>query len=74
MKLAFIHLAMKVKSSIQHYAAAVLAVGLNALLKGLLEAVIGPGPPLLLYLPAVTFGAWLGGLGPGLLATALGSL
>ena len=27
-----------------------------------------------MYLPAVTFSAWLGGLGPGLLATALAIL
>ena len=54
--------------SIRPYAAAGLAVGVTFPIKGLLEAVVGPGPPLLLYLPAVTFGAWLGGLGPGLLA------
>ena len=61
------------KSSILHYTAAVLLVGLTLLLKGLLEALVGPGPPLLLYVPAVTFAAWLGGLGPGLLAAALSS-
>src|SRR5262249_51624890 len=40
----------------------------------LIESRVGPGPPLLIYLPAVTFSDWLGGLGPGLAATALAAL
>src|SRR5262249_20877227 len=60
--------------SIRPYAAAATAVLLTFLIKGLIEARVGPGPPLLLYLPAVTFGAWLGGLGPGLMASVLSSL
>lgn len=39
-----------------------------------IEAWVGEVPPFLLYLPAVTVSAWAGGLGPGLLATALGVL
>jgi len=33
---------------------------------------LGPSPPLLLF-AAITFSAWAGGLGPGLLATVLGA-
>jgi PAS domain S-box-containing protein len=51
------------------YGVAGVAVGLTYLVKPLIESWVGPGPPLLLYLPAVTFTAWLGGLGPGLAAT-----
>src|SRR6516225_8975115 len=54
--------------------AAALAVGLTFALKALIEGWVSPGPPLLIYLPAVTFSAWLGGLGPGLAATALAAL
>ena len=56
------------------YGAAASAVGLTFALKVLIESWVGPGPPLLIYLPAVTFSAWLGGLGPGLAATALAAL
>src|SRR5262245_47526282 len=57
-----------------HYATALWAVVLTFALKALIEAQVGPGPPLLIYLPAVTLSAWLGGLGPGLAATALATL
>ena len=43
-------------------------------IKPLIESWVGPGPPLLLFLPAVTVGAWVGGLGPGLLATTVSAL
>lgn len=36
-----------------------------------IERLVGPGPPLIFFVPAVTLSAWQGGLGPGLLATAL---
>ncbi len=62
---------MILRRSRYRYGAAVLVVGLNFLLKGLIESLVGPGPPLLLYLPGVTLGAWLGGLVTGLAATAL---
>src|SRR5262245_19441738 len=64
---------MRMRPSAWPYVAAALAVALTVLLKGLLEALLGAGPPLLIYLPAVTFGAWMGGLGPGLMAAALSS-
>ena len=56
------------------YGIAATAVGLTYSLKPLIESWVGPGPPLLLFLPAVTVGAWLGGLGPGLLATTMSAL
>ena len=39
-----------------------------------LSQVFGPGAPLLPFIPAILIGAWIGGFGPGLLATALGTL
>ena len=39
-----------------------------------LAQVFGDGAPLLPFIPAILIGAWLGGLGPGLLATLLGTL
>jgi PAS domain S-box-containing protein len=56
------------------YGVGLLAVGLTYLIKPLVESWVGPGPPLLLYLPAVTVAAWMGGLGPGLLATTVSTL
>jgi hypothetical protein len=56
---------------VARYVAAALAVGVTFLVKLEIEAWVGAGPPFLLYLPAVTVGARAGGLGPGLLATAL---
>jgi two-component system, LuxR family, sensor kinase FixL len=53
------------------YAVAFAAVTGTVLIKTLIEALCGSGPPLLFFLPAVTFAAWSGGLGPGLAATAL---
>ncbi len=41
--------------------------------KGPIERLVGAGPPLIFFVPAVTISAWQGGLGPGLLATALAS-
>lgn len=39
--------------------------------KGPIERMVGPGPPLIFFVPSVTISAWQGGGGPGLLATAL---
>jgi PAS domain S-box-containing protein len=62
---------MEINKSPWPYAAVASAVGLTFVLKAAVEARVGPGPPFLLYLPVVTYGAWLGGVGPGLLATAM---
>ena len=56
------------------YAIAVLAVGLALALKLLLDPLIEGESPFLLFFGAVIVGAWFGGLGPGLLATALAAL
>ncbi|MDQ3930563.1 MAG: DUF4118 domain-containing protein, partial [Chloroflexota bacterium] len=56
------------------YGVAALAVGVALLVKLLLEPWITPQSPFLLLAGAVVVGAWFGGLGPGLLATALGAL
>jgi PAS domain S-box-containing protein len=53
------------------------AVGLVALLLGarlLLFSILGTEIPFLFFLPAVFFTAWVGGLGPGLLATACSTI
>ncbi len=57
-----------------NYRTAVYLVILSFVLKRMVEALLGPGPPLLFYLPAATVAAWLGGLGPGLTATLLGGI
>ena len=55
----------------QRYGAA-LALALAAFgLKVLLEGKLGPGSPVLLLPLGTLLAAWYGGLGPGLLATAL---
>src|SRR3712207_2225979 len=56
------------------YAIATLAVVLVIALKVLLNPYITEQSPFLLLAAAVMVGAWFGGLGPGLLATALGVL
>ena len=52
------------------YAAAVVALLLALLLSQLLRSIILPNP-FLLFFAVIAFSAWYGGLGPGLLATAL---
>jgi K+-sensing histidine kinase KdpD len=59
------------------YGVAVLVVGLALLLQLLLAPWLGGDPdnnPFILFFGAVIFAAWFGGLGPGLLATALSAL
>jgi len=56
------------------YGVAVLAVGAVLAVKLLLDPWITAESPFLLLAGAVVVGAWFGGLGPGLLATALGAL
>jgi PAS domain S-box-containing protein len=52
------------------YGTAVLAIAVAAVLEHWLAPIVGP-MPMALYFPAVLVAAWYGGLGPGLLATAL---
>jgi two-component system, cell cycle sensor histidine kinase and response regulator CckA len=53
------------------YGAAVLATALATWLKLAFPGVIGHGAPVAIYLGVVMLAAWFGGMGPGLLATAL---
>src|SRR5579871_5303759 len=55
----------------------VLAVGapvILLLLRMLLKPVLTDSGPLVFFTPAIMVSAWYGGLGPGLVATALGAL
>src|SRR5215216_3808587 len=65
---------MKRSSPILHYGVAVLAVALVLVLRLVLAPLITQQSPFLLLAGAVMIAAWFGGLGPGLLATALGTL
>src|SRR5262249_61556650 len=56
------------------YSAAVLAVGLAFALHRALEPVWIDRVPFVQFYPTVVFVAWYGGLGPGLLATALSAV
>src|SRR5215212_7666348 len=56
------------------YGVAILAVGAAVLVKWWLDPLTVQDTPFLLILGAIVIGAWYGGLGPGLLATALSAL
>lgn len=57
--------------AILHYAVAVLAVAAAVAAGLLLESVLQTTPFVSLFLCAILFAAWLGGAGPGLLATSV---
>jgi PAS domain S-box-containing protein len=61
-------------STFLRYGVATLAISLVVLLKQLLDPLIAQQSPFLLLSAAVMVAAWFGGLGPGLLATALGAV
>ena len=56
------------------YCLAIISVGLMALLRWSLDPWLGDRSPFLLFLPAVMFTAWFGGVGPGALSIALGAM
>jgi PAS domain S-box-containing protein len=62
------------RSAALRYGVAALAVALVVALKLLLDPLIEEQSPFLILSVAVIVAAWFGGLGPGLLATALGAL
>src|SRR5215210_9065111 len=64
----------EIRSPLPGYGIAALVVGLVLLLKMLLDPLTGEESPFLVFFGAVMVGAWFGGLGPGLLATALAAL
>jgi PAS domain S-box-containing protein len=61
-------------TSLARYVVAAAVVLLTFLVKGPIEQMVGVGPPLIFFVPGVTVSAWLGGRGPGLLATALAAV
>jgi PAS domain S-box-containing protein len=56
------------------YLRTAILVATTGILKYGFESILGSGPPLLVFLPAITISAWMGGLGPGLFATIFSSL
>src|SRR5438132_3724580 len=56
------------------YLVAVVATAVVVLLRWLLDSVLGGGLPFLTLFSAVAVAVWRGGVGPALLATALGYL
>ncbi|HEY6364460.1 MAG TPA: PAS domain S-box protein [Candidatus Binatia bacterium] len=58
-------------SKTAQYAFAVLVVILAWLLREFVNPILGERVPFILFYPAVVLAAWFGGLGPGLLTTAL---
>ncbi|WP_437878827.1 ATP-binding protein [Sorangium sp. So ce513] len=59
------------RSAPVRYGAAVLIAGIAIALKLWLHELLGSEAPFLLYFPAVVASAWFGGLGSGLITTAL---
>lgn len=56
------------------YLVSAFLVATTGMLKYAFESILGSGPPLLVFLPAITISAWMGGLGPGLFSTIFSSL
>ena len=56
------------------YAAAVVLIAASLLMRWTLRAWFGDNVPYLQFFPAILVTAWYGGLGPGMLATALSAL
>ena len=61
-------------SPLLRYGVAVISIALVLGLKLLVDPLIAEQSPFLLFAAAVIVAAWFGGLGPGLLATALGAV
>src|SRR6516165_8791295 len=62
------------RSILVRYGVAAAAVGFTLIIKALLGSWVGSGPPLILFIPALTFSAWFGGFAPGMLTTAISVL
>jgi two-component system, LuxR family, sensor kinase FixL len=67
-------IAMTRRTRLARYGTAAAVVLLTFFVKRPIERLVGPGPPLIFFVPAVTISAWQGGLGPGLLATLMSSV
>jgi PAS domain S-box-containing protein len=61
-------------SRLARHVVAAAVVLLTFAIKGPIEQLVGTGPPLIFFVPGVTVSAWLGGRGPGLLATTLSAV
>jgi PAS domain S-box-containing protein len=59
------------RPALYRYGISILAVVLSVLLRLPFQEIFGAGTPFLFFFPAIMFAGWYGGLGPGLLATAL---
>jgi K+-sensing histidine kinase KdpD len=59
---------------LSRYGSAIAIITVAAALRFTLNPVWGVGLPYITFYPAVMFSAWLGGIGPGLVATALAAL
>ena len=62
------------RSPTVRYGVAALSVAVVALIRLLLHSLLGAYARFLPFFLAVTFSSWYGGLGPGLLATALATV
>lgn len=62
------------RSTAARYGLALLAVALATGLRMAIDPQLSDHVPYITYAPAVLAAAWLGGFGPALLATAIGSL
>jgi PAS domain S-box-containing protein len=62
------------RSQVSRYTFTILAVTLATFLRFALTPFLNLEVPFILYFPTVVLCAWFGGLGPGLLSTALGGL
>src|SRR5215510_10992999 len=62
------------RSQVLRYSFTILAITLATLLRFVLTPLLDLEVPFILYFPTVVLCAWFGGLGPGLLSTALGGL
>jgi len=62
------------RSAVERYALTLAIVAAATALRVALDPVWGAGLPYITFYPAVMLAAWLGGLGPGLVATALSAV
>jgi signal transduction histidine kinase len=62
------------RSTLLHYAVAVVSICLATVIRDLLDPVLHDRITFTMFFPAVIVAAWIGGLGPALLALALGAL
>src|SRR5262245_11932557 len=62
------------RTDLMRYAVAPASVAVALALRALLAPVLDGEAPYLLFVPAVLAASWLGGLGPGIVATVLGVL